>query len=138
MRENDTRIGGPHTAFPKTRRSAVYAVSSPDQAQRRWAADVIIAAYWKPAYKYIRLKFGFFNEDAKDLTQDFFTGLAAGLFLAFLVAAMPNPDLSRHYYLEIMIPGGIVGLIVGIATQQRDFTLRSRALDSSRRRRGSS
>jgi hypothetical protein len=39
-----------------------------------------------------------------------------GLILAFAVAAMqPGPD---HYYFQIMLPGGIVGLIVGYATQK--------------------
>jgi uncharacterized membrane protein (Fun14 family) len=30
---------------------------------------------------------------------------------------MPNPS-GQHYYFEIMIPGGIVGMIVGYATQR--------------------
>lgn len=29
-------------------------------------------AYWKPVYKFVRLRFGKTNEDAKDLTQGFF------------------------------------------------------------------
>jgi hypothetical protein len=45
-------------------------------------------------------------------------GLGLGLLLAYAVAAMPDPSLSRHYYLEIMLPGGIVGMIVGYATQR--------------------
>lgn len=43
-------------------------------------------------------------------------GLAVGLGLAFAVAAMPDPETGRHYYLAIMLPGGIVGLLVGYAT----------------------
>ena len=43
-------------------------------------------------------------------------GLVVAAFFAYLVAAMPQPDGS-HYYWEIMIPGSIVGLIVGYATQ---------------------
>lgn len=39
---------------------------------RRRAFDTILASYWKPAYKYIRLKWQAGNEDAKDLTQGFF------------------------------------------------------------------
>ena len=35
---------------------------------------------------------------------------------AFLVAVFPQPDGS-HYWWEIMLPGTIVGLIVGYATQ---------------------
>ena len=45
---------------------------SDDQVVRRRAFDTILASYWKPAYKYIRLKWQADNEDAKDLTQGFF------------------------------------------------------------------
>jgi hypothetical protein len=44
-------------------------------------------------------------------------GLIVGAFFAFLIAAMPNAQ-GGHYWLEIMIPGSIVGLIVGYATQR--------------------
>ena len=40
-------------------------------------------------------------------------GLAVGAILAFLVAYM-----QHGYYFEIMLPGSIVGMIVGYATQQ--------------------
>ncbi len=39
------------------------------------------------------------------------------MFLAFLVAAMPNPA-GKHYYFEIMLPGRILGAVVGFATQR--------------------
>jgi hypothetical protein len=45
------------------------------------------------------------------------TGLGIGLLLAYAVAAMPDPS-GKHYYFEIMLPGGIVGMIVGYATQR--------------------
>ena len=44
-------------------------------------------------------------------------GLLVAAFFAFLIAVMPNPE-GGHYWLEIMIPGSIVGLIVGYATQK--------------------
>ena len=44
-------------------------------------------------------------------------GLVVGAFFAFLVAAMPDPS-GKHYYWEIMLPGSIVGLLVGYATQR--------------------
>ena len=44
-------------------------------------------------------------------------GLGIGLLLAYAVAAMPDPS-GKHYYFEIMLPGGIVGMIVGYATQR--------------------
>jgi DNA-directed RNA polymerase specialized sigma24 family protein len=68
----DTAIGGANPRFPATRRSALLAARSGDPAERQCAAAALIAAYWKPAYKYIRLKWRCSNEDAKDLTQAFF------------------------------------------------------------------
>lgn len=71
--DQDTAIGGPGGRFPDTRRSAVFGTRSADAATRAWAFDVLVAAYWKPVYKYVRLKWRLSNEDAKDLTQGFFT-----------------------------------------------------------------
>ena len=36
--------------------------------------------------------------------------------LAYAVAAMPDPS-GKHYYWEIMLPGSVLGIIVGYATQ---------------------
>ena len=68
----DTDIGGPLHKFPVTNHSAIVGARSDDQLTRRRAFDTILASYWKPAYKYIRLKWQADNEDAKDLTQGFF------------------------------------------------------------------
>jgi hypothetical protein len=43
--------------------------------------------------------------------------LAVSACFAFAVAAFPNPD-GGHYWIEIMVPGMIVGLIVGYAVQK--------------------
>jgi RNA polymerase sigma factor (sigma-70 family) len=69
----DTDIGGPAWRFPPTRRSVILATTSEDPEARSRAFATIIAAYWKPVYKYIRLRWRASNEDAKDLTQEFFT-----------------------------------------------------------------
>lgn len=45
-------------------------------------------------------------------------GLAIGLLLAYLVAMQPDPETGKHYYAQIMLPGGLVGLILGYATQR--------------------
>jgi hypothetical protein len=42
-------------------------------------------------------------------------GLAVGLILSYLVAAMPA---ENHYYFEIMLPGAALGAVVGFATQR--------------------
>jgi len=62
------------------------------------------------------LAIGFFAKKVHSLPWGIVFGLAVGLFFAFLVAAMPQPS-GKHYYFEIMLPGAIVGAIVGYATQ---------------------
>ena len=71
----DTNIGGANGRFPATHWSAVLAARSDDPAERSRALEAIAAAYWKPIYKYVRIHWGKSNEDAKDLTQDFFAKL---------------------------------------------------------------
>ena len=44
-------------------------------------------------------------------------GLVVGLLLAYAVAAMPD-ESGQHYYFEIMLPGSILGAVVGWATQR--------------------
>jgi len=44
-------------------------------------------------------------------------GGLVGLALAFAVAAMPDAS-GKHYYFEIMLPGTIVGVIVGYASHR--------------------
>src|SRR2546425_5660696 len=70
--DQDTDIGGPHHRFPVTNHSAIVAARSKDHQVRERALETILASYWKPAYKYIRIKWQASNEDAKDLTQGFF------------------------------------------------------------------
>jgi hypothetical protein len=60
---------------------------------------------------------GWFARRVDSLPLGIVFGLGVGLFLAWLVAAMPRPD-GKHYYWEIMLPGAILGTIVGYATQK--------------------
>lgn len=71
-RGDDTVIGGADDRFPATQWSAVAALSSATGDKRTRAFSIIVETYWKPVYKYIRLKWKKGNEDAKDLTQGFF------------------------------------------------------------------
>ncbi len=61
---------------------------------------------------------GFFARKVNSLPLGIVFGLAVSLAFAFLVAAQPDPATGRHYYWEIMLPGGILGAIVGYATQR--------------------
>jgi hypothetical protein len=60
---------------------------------------------------------GYFARKVQSLPLGLLFGLGVGLLLAFAVAAMPSPG-GKHYYFEIMLPGGILGMIVGYATQR--------------------
>ena len=44
--------------------------------------EQVIALYWKPVYRFLRLKFQKSNEDAKDLTQGFFASALQRDFFA--------------------------------------------------------
>lgn len=45
-------------------------------------------------------------------------GFVVGLVLAFAVAAMPDPKTGEHYWWQIMVPGSILGGVIGWATQR--------------------
>lgn len=59
------------------------------------------------------LLIGFFARKVKSLPLTLLFGLAVGATLAFWVAHMQG-----KYYLEIMLPGSVLGLVVGYATQK--------------------
>ena len=63
------------------------------------------------------LAIGFFSKKVDNLALGVVAGLVIGLLFAWGVAAMPT-ETGNHYYLEIMLPGAIVGAIVGYATQK--------------------
>jgi RNA polymerase sigma factor (sigma-70 family) len=68
--------------FPETRYSIVAAVQGNSRSERARALDAITAAYWKPIYKYLRLRWELSSADAQDLTQEFFARLIEKDFLA--------------------------------------------------------
>jgi putative effector of murein hydrolase LrgA (UPF0299 family) len=60
---------------------------------------------------------GWFARRVNSLLWGVLFGLTVGLLLAWAVAAMPDAN-GNHYYFEIMLPGSIVGMLVGYATQR--------------------
>jgi RNA polymerase sigma factor (sigma-70 family) len=88
-------------AFPLTRRSVVRAAASADPETRRRAFEALVTAYWRPVYKYLRLKWSAPGEDAEDLTQGFFArALEKGFFDRF------DPSRSRfRTYLRTCLDG---------------------------------
>jgi RNA polymerase sigma factor (sigma-70 family) len=89
----DTAIGGLRDRFPSTRLSLIETASAPGEL-REEALEQVMALYWKPVYKYIRLKWNKSNEEAKDLTQEFF---AAALTREFFRAFDPERASFRTY-----------------------------------------
>jgi RNA polymerase sigma factor (sigma-70 family) len=93
--------------FPMTRPSAVADLLSGDPARRARSLDVVVRAYWKPVYKYLRLKWTVDAEAASDLTQSFFEtaigrdSLAAyeprrARFRSFLRACLDRHVIDQH------------------------------------------
>lgn len=70
--DRDTAIGGPVGRFPSTRVSIIESLRGADDEARRLAAERLVSLYWKPLYKYVRIRWKRSNEDAKDLIQGFF------------------------------------------------------------------
>jgi len=69
-------------AFPLTRHSVVAAAQGRDPEERDRAMEAITSSYWRPVYKYVRLRWHIEREDAEDFTQDFFFRLLEKDFLA--------------------------------------------------------
>ena len=60
---------------------------------------------------------GFFARKIGSVPLGIVFGLAVGLALSYAVAAMPDA-YGKHYYWQIMLPGSVLGAIVGFATQK--------------------
>lgn len=58
--------------FPVTRHSVIASVGSADPDTRRAAFGTLVQAYWRPSYKYLRLRWHATPEEAEDLAQGFF------------------------------------------------------------------
>ncbi len=63
---------------------------------------------------------GYFATRVKSLPLGIVFGLAVGAALAYAIVALQAMDpASPRYFWEIMLPGSLVGLSVGYATQRR-------------------
>lgn len=60
---------------------------------------------------------GVFAQRYRSMPKGLAFGLLVGLFLSFLVALMPDPN-GEHHYVEIMLPGALLGVIVGYVSQR--------------------
>lgn len=88
-------------------------VSAPETAPQ--IVGIVIGSTFKGLLAGVLI--GWFAKKVHSVAAGLLVGLAIGAFFAYLVAAMPTPD-GKHYYWEIILPGSVLGLIVGYATQR--------------------
>jgi hypothetical protein len=60
---------------------------------------------------------GWYARRVQSVPKGIAFGFIVGLLLAFAVAAMPSPT-GEHYWWQIMVPGSILGGVIGWATQR--------------------
>ena len=78
MQDNDkTDMGGVGVAFITTHWSVIEKIRLNDDEKNQALIGLLISKYWKPIYCYLRSE-GYGNEQAKDLTQDFFHEVVLG------------------------------------------------------------
>jgi RNA polymerase sigma-70 factor (ECF subfamily) len=78
MRAGETSLGGPHKEFPNTVWEIVARAQDPSTGLRQTGLEQLCQRYWKPVYHYIWAAWAKTNDEAKDLTQDFFLWLLEG------------------------------------------------------------
>jgi RNA polymerase sigma factor (sigma-70 family) len=111
--------------FPLTRFSVVEAAGSADVSIRQRAWDALIRSYWRAVYKYIRIRWQIAEDDARDLTQAFFTSaIDAGFFQRF------DPARARfRTYLRLCLHGFIANDYKAAGRKKRGGDFRIVPLD---------
>jgi RNA polymerase sigma factor (sigma-70 family) len=111
--------------FPATRWSVVDAARSHNPREHERALDTLFAAYWKPVYKYVRVRWNRPTDDAQDLTQGFFAELLERELLAKY-----DPAKSRlRTYLRICVDSFVMNEDKAARRQKRGGNTFHLALD---------
>jgi RNA polymerase sigma factor (sigma-70 family) len=117
----------PGDKFPATRLSIIDAARSGDPVERSRALESLFAAYWKPVYKYVRLRWNRPAEDAQDLTQGFFAELLERDLLAKY-----SPEKSRlRTYLRLCVDSFVMNEDKAERREKRGGNVLHVALDFS-------
>ena len=85
---------------------------------RSRAIEIIAAAYWKPIYKYARMKWRMEPEDAADFTQDFFACL---LEKGFLDSYDSRKGRLRKQLAETLLSAHQSGKVKAVIGRAPDF-----------------
>ena len=101
-----------------------------DRREVRRSASSACQAYWKPVFKYLRLKWHAAPEDAADLTQGFFLrALEKDFFAGF------DPARARfRTYLRTCLDGFVANARKAIAGLKRGGDVHASSRSTSRRR----
>ena len=90
-------------------------VSAPDDpAVKAGIVGIVVGSTFKGLITGVLI--GWFAKRTQSLGLAIAFGLAVGLALAFLVCLLQKLGGQPPYYWQIMLPGGILGVIVGYAT----------------------
>ncbi|HKN67156.1 MAG TPA: hypothetical protein VJW73_12830 [Gemmatimonadaceae bacterium] len=89
-------------------------VSSPEVSSQ--IAGIVIGSTFKGLVAGVLI--GWFAKKVNSLPLGVAFGLIVGAALALPIAIMNSNALHHNYYWQIMLPGSVVGLIVGYATQR--------------------
>ena len=89
-------------------------VSSPEVSSQ--IAGIVIGSTFKGLIAGVLI--GWFAKKVNSLPLGVAFGLVVGAALALPIAIMNSNALHHNYYWQIMLPGSVVGLIVGYATQR--------------------
>jgi hypothetical protein len=74
---------------------------------------------------------GWYAKKVHSVPKGIAFGFIVGLLLAFLVAMMPDPKTGAHYWWQIMVPGSLLGGVIGWATQRYGRTSSTRGAASA-------
>ncbi len=61
---------------------------------------------------------GWYAKKKQSVTAGVLFGLVVGAIFATAIALMPADAAGTHYYWQIILPGSLVGVIVGYVTQK--------------------
>lgn len=104
--------------FPSTRDSAIGALLSGEPVRVQAGLEAVARAYWKPVYKYLRLRWSKSPADAEDLTQAFFAvaidrdtlaryEASRGRFRTFLRTCVDRYVIDEHRRASAARRGGL-------------------------------
>jgi hypothetical protein len=89
-------------------------VSSPEVSSQ--IVGIVIGSTFKGLIAGVLI--GWFAKKVNSLPLGIVFGLLVGAALALPIAIMNSNALHHNYYWQIILPGSVVGLIVGYATQR--------------------